>query len=125
MEAAVVLDRDWHPIHFHAPAGRTGGSLPDSRDLWSVLWEHRARLLGVAHSHPGGGVPSPSFTDVTTFSAVERALGVRLVWPIVTIDAVRAFTWRGSDSLSYGEWGTEITSNMRQSWMDELLRLSI
>lgn len=124
MEAAVVLDRDWRPIYFHAPAGRTAGSLPDSHDLWLVLWANRHRLLGVAHSHPGGGVPSPSHTDVTTFSAIERALGVRLIWPIVTTDASRAFVWQGPDSLAYGEWEAPISIAMLESWVPELERLS-
>jgi Prokaryotic homologs of the JAB domain len=123
LEAAVVLARDWHPIHFHAPAGRTYGSLPDSRDLWSVLWEHRGSLLGVAHSHPGGGVPRPSFEDVTTFSAVERALGVRILWPIITTDAARAFVWYGPGACDYGEWGP-LTIPMQQAWVTDLLKLS-
>jgi hypothetical protein len=123
METAVVLDRNWRPIHFHTPAGRTGGSLPDSHDLWEVLWTNRRNLLGVAHSHPGGGVPGPSHTDVTTFSAIERGLGVRLVWPIVTVDAARAFVWGGLEPLVYVEWG-RLTLGMQESWVAELLRLS-
>jgi proteasome lid subunit RPN8/RPN11 len=123
MEAAVVLDRDWRPIHFHAPGGRTIGSLPDSHDLWSVLWENRTRVLGVAHSHPGGGVPSPSHTDVTTFAAVDGALGVRLIWPIVTVDAARTFVWGGLERLAYVE-GPQLTLGMQELWVAELLRLS-
>lgn len=124
MEAAVVLDWDWTPLYFHTPAGRTGGSLPDSHDLWSVLWENRRHLLGVAHSHPGGGQPAPSHEDVTTFSAVERALGVRLLWPIATLDAVQAFHWEGPGSLQYARWGGQFTSEMLASWLPELLRRS-
>lgn len=124
MEAAVVLGRDWRPIHFHTPAGRTGGSLPDSHDLWSVIWNNRSHLLGIAHSHPGHGVPGPSHTDVTTFSAVERALGVRLIWPIITLDSARAFVWQGPGPNAYGEWSEPLTAAMQESWVRELLRLS-
>jgi len=99
MEAAVVLDRKWCPIHYHTPAGRSAGALPDSHDLWETLWANRRELLGGAHSHPGGGVPWPSQTDVTTFAAVEAGLGVRLLWPIVPNDAVRIFSWHGPDRL--------------------------
>ncbi len=84
IEAALVFDREGETIHWHEPAGRTAGSLPDSRDLWEVLWEHRDRLGGVAHTHPWDGPASPSGTDLTTFAAVERGLGRRLVWPVVT-----------------------------------------
>jgi plasmid maintenance system antidote protein VapI len=31
---------------------------------------------------------------VTTFSACERALGKRLVWPIITFDRIECFRWR-------------------------------
>ena len=41
-------------------------------------------LAGVAHSHPGGGIPTPSWEDLTTFAAVEDGLGQRLVWWIVS-----------------------------------------
>jgi len=123
MEAAVVLDLSWQPIRFHVPAERTGGSLPDSHDLWTVLWENRRRLLGVAHSHPGGGVPAPSHTDLTTFAAVENGLGVRLVWPIVTQDAVSVFAWRGPGPLAYAPAPGSLPADKR-SWVAELLRLS-
>lgn len=124
METAVVLDRDWHPIHFHTPSGRTGGSLPDSHDLWEVLWTNRGNLLGVAHSHPGGGVPGPSQTDVTTFAAIEAALGVRLIWPIVTSDFAGAFVWRGPGPHDYAEWEQRLKTEHLRAWVHELLRLS-
>lgn len=86
MESGLVIDVDGNVIHRHAPSGRTSASLPDSRQLWDVIWENRDRLLGIAHSHPGRGVPSPSGTDLTTFDAVERALGRRLSWWIASED---------------------------------------
>lgn len=85
MEAGVVI-AGGKPVFWHLPKGRTAGSLPDSRDLWDVLWEHRDALDGFAHSHPGLGVPGPSHTDVTTFLAIERALGQRLRWWITSRD---------------------------------------
>jgi proteasome lid subunit RPN8/RPN11 len=77
------------------------GSLPDSRELWDVIWKHRERLAGVAHSHPGGGVPGPSHEDVTTFSAVELALGRRLDWWITSADAVVVGRWEGPHKYDY------------------------
>ena len=96
METALVFDHEGRTIHWHEPLGRSGGSIPDSRDLWSVLWEHRSkknggtgRLAGVAHTHPWDGPTGASRTDLTTFRAVELGLGQRILWPIVTFTHVR------------------------------------
>lgn len=88
MEAGVVIDIEGHPIHWHVPPERSGGALPDSRDLWEVMWEafQTGKLEGFAHSHPGSGVPGPSLTDITTFVAIEKALGRTLSWWITSSD---------------------------------------
>lgn len=91
LETAFVFDTIGHIIHWHEPLGRSSGHLPDSRELWDVLWKERYRLGGVAHSHPWKGEASPSHTDVTTFKAIELGLGKRLLWPIVTFSEVRYF----------------------------------
>lgn len=88
IEVAMVFDKQGRVIHWHEPRGAHGGAIPDSRDLWSVIWENRERLAGVAHTHPWNGEPWPSTTDTTTWRAVEQALGVLLVWPVVTFDQV-------------------------------------
>ncbi len=72
MEAGVVIDRQGKPLFWHLPADRTVVSLPDSQDLW-------VRLTGV---------PRPSQEDLTTFSAVERGLGICLDWWITSADAL-------------------------------------
>lgn len=125
MEAAVVLDHEWRPLLFHTPTGRSTGSLPDSHSLWETLWTNRKNLLGVAHSHPGGGIPSPSHTDVTTFSALERGLGVgKLLWPIITADAIRIYTWSGPGPHDYVQKDMVLTVDMLAPWVPELLKLS-
>lgn len=94
MEAALVIGQNDEILYEHIPAGRSAGSLPDSRDLWDVLWEHRQVLAGVAHSHPGRGNPWPSGTDATTFDAVELGLGRPLTWWICTRDRCFALNLR-------------------------------
>lgn len=96
METALVFDWEGRTIHWHEPPGRSASSLPDSRSLWDVLWEHRSsknggtgRLAGVAHTHPWNGPTGASQTDLTTFRAVELGLGQRLLWPIVTFTHIR------------------------------------
>lgn len=101
IEAGVIIDLDGNPLHWHQPTGSTVGSLPDSQRLWEVFWEHKGYIAGFAHSHPGGGIPSPSPEDVTTFSAVERALGKRLQWWITSSDRVALYTWAGGDKYNY------------------------
>jgi hypothetical protein len=83
-EAGVVIGRSGQVLHWHLPESRTITYLPDSRTLWDVLWENRRLLVGFAHTHPGTGIPAPSYEDVTTFAAIEAALGRRLVWWIVS-----------------------------------------
>ena len=91
IETALVFDKQGRTLHWHEPSGRSGGSIPDTRSLWDVLWEHRpiekggsGRLGGVAHTHPWDGFSGPSQTDVTTFRACEQGLGGLFLWPVVT-----------------------------------------
>ena len=101
MEAGVVLGLTGEPIYWHVPQGRTEASLPDSHDLWMTFWDNRDNLSGFAHSHPGSGVPGPSYEDVTTFAAVEKGLGARLEWWIITRDRVAVVWWEGPGRLDY------------------------
>jgi hypothetical protein len=101
VEAGVVLDTEGLPLYWHLPEDRTSGSLPDSRALWDVLWEHRNRISGFAHSHPGRAAPGPSREDVTTFAAIEAALGRRLDWWISSEDALVRVRWAGPGVHAY------------------------
>jgi hypothetical protein len=101
MEAGLVFDKYGALIHWHLPPDRSAGALPDSQTLWEVLWNTRQWLGGVAHTHPWSGASGPSGTDVTTFAAVEKGLGQRLVWPVVTFTEVGYFEWVGPDRLDY------------------------
>lgn len=89
IEVALVFDKEGKTLHWHG--GQSAGAIHDSRDLWSVLWENRDILGGVAHTHPWNGEAWPSMTDVTTFRAVEKGLGKQLLWPVVTFSEVKGF----------------------------------
>ena len=128
MEVGVLVDINGDPIHWHRPPGSSGASLPDSRDLWDVIWENRADVLGFAHSHPGGGEPGPSHTDITTFRAVEKALGRRLIWWITSSTHLVVCQWRRRSRKEPGTWVPELV-NEYESWqsergLEELRRLS-
>ncbi len=123
-EAAVVVDLEGQPIFWHLPPDRGLAYLPDSRLLWDILWANRKNLLGVAHSHPGSGPPSPSWTDVTTFAAIEEGLGIRIVWWITTEDMCRAYVWTGDDKHDYRE--VPMTGDPTEyTWLPELRRRSL
>lgn len=100
--------------------------LPDSRDLWDVMWGNRKELVGFAHSHPGSGLPGPSHEDLTTFSAVERALGIRLKWWITTVDHLLLLEWSGLkyepvavwSDIPDGGWDTDLL------WVPRLRQIS-
>jgi len=119
-EAGVVLNSGGLPIYWHVPDGRTAGGLPDSRALWDVFWDNRNNLYGFAHSHPGSGVPGPSYSDVTSFAPIEEALGRRLEWPIITVDSVVVCRWVGPDRLTYAPFVQAVAPG----WVDELRKLS-
>ena len=120
IEAGVVVDKEGFPMHWHLPPGRTAGSIPDTRSLWDQIWENRSQVLGFAHSHPGGGIPEPSWTDLTTFAAIEAALGRRLMWWITSSDHVIRAEWCGPEKTDYGFW----TTVYEPVWAQELRRLS-
>ena len=100
-EAGILISQNGNILYSHTPHGRTVGSLPDSVDLWSVFWENRRRLLGFAHSHPGSGVPAPSWTDLTTFAAIEAGLGRRLSWWITSSTHVIEVRYEGPEKYDY------------------------
>lgn len=101
IEAGVLLDNDGTPIYWHTPEDRNTVALPDSRTLWDIIWENRKRDLGFAHSHPGSGVPGPSWEDVTTFAAIEAALGTRLAWYICSADHIVVLRFVGPHKHHY------------------------
>lgn len=103
LEVAMVFHKRGQPLHWHLPPDRSSGYIPDSRDMWDILWNSKDILGGVAHTHPWDGEAWPSQTDVTTFAAVEAGLGQRLVWPVVTFSQVKYFVWVGPDRLDYAE----------------------
>ena len=117
IEVAVVIDLKGAPIYWHLPEGRTGGSIPDSRNLWQILWENRDKISAVAHSHPGRGNPGPSVTDITTFTAIEAALGKRFVWYICSEDGFSYSHAKGNGYLTLPYYH-------EPAWLPELRRLS-
>lgn len=120
IEAGVLIDIHDQPIYWHLPLGRSMVSLPDTRRLWDIIWESRTTLAGFAHSHPGEGVPVPSQTDITTFYAIEQALGRKLQWWI-TSESYLILCSRIGDFSKYESCLLETIP----SWLEGLRRISI
>jgi len=135
IEVGLVVGCDLDPIFWHLPEGRTGGSIPDSRTLWDVMWENRETVGGFAHSHPGSGAPAPSMTDLGTFVAIEQALGKRLNWWITSSDRLLVCNWHDNGKPPWGmhsytsPGGTKhnylgVVIHPEPPWADDLRRLS-
>jgi len=100
IEVALVFDKAGHTIDWHCPQGCTSGSIPDSHDHFMVMLANLDRLGGTVHVHPWHGVADPSYTDITTWSAMDRALGRRL-WAVATFTEVNFFRWIGPGKHDY------------------------
>jgi hypothetical protein len=124
IEAGVVIAKNGEPIHWHLPPGRTSGSIPDTRSLWDIIWDNRDIVSGFAHSHPGSGIPGPSYIDVTTFSAIEAALGRRLFWWITSSTDDVVCRWKGPGKHDYISNTMGIVTTSEREWLEELRRLS-
>ena len=86
----------------------TASALADSRQRWEAIWERRAVLAAVAHSHPGGPLAF-SGVDRTTMSALDDALGRPLRYLVVAPDGTVA---------SCG--GVEETVEPEPAWAEKL-----
>ena len=63
-------------------AGMTAFALPDARARWEAIWERRADVVEIAHSHPLGPLAF-STEDETTMVALASALGKPMRFSIV------------------------------------------
>ena len=71
-------------------------ALPDSRERWDAIWQHRAQLVEIAHSHPLGPEQF-SAEDTSTMRALDDALGKNVHFSLVT---PRQYLLRGPDDIA-------------------------
>jgi len=86
-EVIVLFDLNGKAFHWHDENAETG-YVPDSDDLFDVIWDNRHRFAGFAHTHPWNGSAAPSGMDLTTFEAIEKSLGKRCLWPVVSFTEI-------------------------------------
>jgi hypothetical protein len=124
-EALAVLDKKGLALLMQAPSDGSSVAIPDSRTLWEFIWEHRDEISGIAHTHPGSGIPGPSHEDLTTFRAVEKGLGRILDWWIVTTGWVTKYNYDPHEK----QYMQEILRGVRhrydeEPWVTEILEWS-
>jgi hypothetical protein len=123
IEAAALISADEQRVLcWHLPAGRTSASVPDTTDLLELLLRHRPHMAGTAHSHPGDGVPGPSWTDVTTYAALEKYFRRRFKHWIASMDRMVSISWAGPDRYDYAV--TVIAKDEEPAWAAELRQKS-
>ena len=129
-EVGALINLKGEVIAWHLPQDRTGGSLPDSRHLWDLIWENKEDLWGFAHSHPGSGVPGPSHTDITTFAAIEGALGKTINWWITSSDTLVVVTYYGPEYITFliqpknePSWVKELRERSEDTWVQRMAEL--
>ena len=57
--------------------------IPDNRERWEIIWQHRNEITEIAHSHPGEFLDF-SQEDLTTMEAIEAGTGKTFIWSIIT-----------------------------------------
>jgi hypothetical protein len=92
-------------------ASESPTALPDSRARWEAIWQSRAELEEIAHSHPLGPLAF-SDEDETTMAALESALGRTIRFSVVAPPGM--ITREGKDDWIVHE----------EPWWAALLRLA-
>jgi hypothetical protein len=121
-EVAMVFDLDGKAIFWPSPKGNTMGSIEDSHILWDRIWSNRNSIGGVAHTHPWSGAPFPSDTDTTTWRAIERALGKKLIWPIVSMDSIQYFRRFEKDGQEFYQ-AVAYPHRHTTHWMENIIEM--
>ena len=122
IEVALVFDKQGRALFWPAPDGNTSGSIDDSSNLWDRIWRNRVEVGGVAHTHPWNGSPFPSETDTNTWHAIERALGRKLIWPIVSMDDVTYFRRFQKDGVEFYQ-AVNFKPKNTTHWMENVIEL--
>ncbi len=122
IEAAMAVWTDGTTT-LHEPEGRSAVWIPDTQSLWDIVSENKDRLDGIAHSHPGRGYMAPSSEDISTFRAMEKGLGRRIKWWILTSNRAILVEWSGSGLTGY-ELKKSYKTEEEPAWMNELRRAS-
>lgn len=93
-EVCFLIDRNGQLLWSDASSSPL--ALPDSRERWEAIWQHRHELVELAHSHPLGPEQF-SAEDSSTMRALDDALGRKLLFSLVT---PRQYLLRGPNDIA-------------------------
>ena len=93
-EVCFLIDRNGEILWSDASSSPL--ALPDSRERWEAIWQHRNELVELAHSHPLGPEQF-SAEDTSTMRALDDALGKQLLFSLVT---PRQYLLRGPNDIA-------------------------
>lgn len=119
----MMFDQEGKALFWLGPNGCHAGAVEDSHVLWQRIWDAREVIGGVAHTHPWGGYPHPSDTDVTTWRALELALGKRLVWPIITMDQMTCYKWFPAENSDCYYRAVAWAHRYTDHWLNNVLEM--
>jgi hypothetical protein len=86
--------------------------IPDERERWEIIWQHREEITEIVHSHPGDFLDF-SHEDLTTMEAVEAGTGRVFTWSIVTMAGFLSRKARQDHQRDDSPW-----------WLDLMRKLS-
>lgn len=122
--AVLVLDSGDGRFDHCIWNGNSNTGIGDHYRLWDLIWTLRYELVGIGHSHPGSGPPSPSRTDITTFRAIELGLGRTLDWWITTQDQFVAIRRASLDHPVFEMKRLDLTGALIPNWLRVLRKRS-
>ncbi|HZA13530.1 MAG TPA: hypothetical protein VE618_03500 [Myxococcaceae bacterium] len=82
-------------------------SLADSRARWEAIWEWRAELEEIAHSHPHGPLGF-SREDETTMRALVAGLGTQVRFSVVAPDGMLRRAGTTEEQVAPEPWWAEL-----------------
>jgi len=123
IEAAAIISADEKEVLcWHLPEGRSEVGVPDTTSHLLDLLHSSQCMAGTAHSHPGLGVPAPSWEDITTYAAIDKYFRRRFKYWIASMDRAVVVTWCGPRKYDYDV--AILDEGKEPGWVTELRRKS-
>jgi len=122
IEVSMVFDCHGFALFWPSSEGNKHNYIEDSSILWNRIWDNRNRIEGIAHTHPWSCPPFPSATDETTWWAIEKALGKRLTWPIISMNSVGFFRSFPCETGHFYQ-ATNFKPKYTTHWMENVIEL--
>lgn len=102
LEASCAVDLSENEAICYYEPRYSSVYIPDSQEYWDIVWENKDNIAGIAHSHPGNGIPNPSFNlDIKSFSSLDIGFGRKLKYWIISSTDVVVVQWVGPELYDF------------------------